>query len=41
MERALKLKVPSPSDISLGPNWGMLTKLDKSRTVPEVKRKKP
>ena len=41
MEGALKLKVPSPSDISLGPNWGMLTKLDKSRTVPEVKRKKP
>lgn len=37
MESAYKLEVPSPSDISLGPDWGNLTKLDKSDTVPELK----
>jgi DNA polymerase I-like protein with 3'-5' exonuclease and polymerase domains len=37
MESAYKLEVPSPSDISLGVNWGNLTKLDKSDSVPEVK----
>ena len=37
MEGALQLEVPSPSDISLGPNWGSLTKLDKSDSFPEIK----
>ena len=37
MEGALQLGVPSPSDISLGPNWGSLTKLDKSDSFPEIK----
>ena len=33
MESACQLEVPSPSDISLGPSWGELTKLDKSYTL--------
>jgi DNA polymerase I-like protein with 3'-5' exonuclease and polymerase domains len=37
MESALQLEVPSPSDISLGPNWGSLTTVDKSDSVPEIK----
>ena len=37
MEQALQLEVPSPSDISLGPNWGTLTTLDKSDSFPESK----
>ena len=37
MEGALQLEVPSPSDISLGSNWGSLTKLDKSDSFPEIK----
>tara|TARA_R110002050_G_scaffold37343_7_gene92761 strand:+ start:3825 stop:5756 length:1932 start_codon:yes stop_codon:yes gene_type:complete len=37
MEGALQLEVPSPSDISLGPNWGSLTTVDKSDSVPEIK----
>ena len=33
MESACQLEVPSPSDISLGPSWGELTKVDKSYTL--------
>lgn len=29
MESAVKLEVPSPTDISLGPSWGILKKLEK------------
>ena len=39
MENALKLEVPSPSDISLGPNWGSLTTVDKSDSIPDMKDK--
>ena len=35
MESAVDLEVPTPSEISLGPNWGTLTKLEKSDTFPE------
>ena len=34
MEDAVELEVPTPCDISLGPNWGDLTKKEKSDTVP-------
>jgi DNA polymerase I-like protein with 3'-5' exonuclease and polymerase domains len=37
MESAYELQVPSPSDISLGDNWGNLTNVDKSDSVPEIK----
>ena len=37
MESAYELQVPSPSDISLGKNWGNLTNVDKSDSVPEIK----
>ena len=37
MEDAVKLAVPTPCDISLGPNWGDLTKAEKSDTVPELR----
>jgi len=33
MESSVELEVPSPSDISLGPNWGSLTNVDKSDIV--------
>ena len=29
MESAVELEVPSPTDISLGPSWGILKKLEK------------
>ena len=35
METSVKLEVPSPSDISLGPNWGNLTKVEKSHNILE------
>ena len=35
MESAVDLEVPTPSEISLGPDWGSLTKLEKSDTFPE------
>ena len=38
MESAVKLEVPSPSDISLGPNWGNLTKVDKSHIFSEERK---
>ena len=34
MESSVELQVPTPCDISLGPNWGDLTKEDLSDTVP-------
>ena len=34
MENAVELVVPTPTDISVGENWGNLTKLDLSDTVP-------
>ncbi len=34
MENSVELQVPTPCDISLGPNWGDLTKEDLSDTVP-------
>jgi len=37
MEGALQLEVPSPSDISLGPDWGTLIKVDKSDSLPDIK----
>ena len=37
MESAVDLEVPTPSEISLGPNWGSLTKLGKSDNLPEEK----
>jgi DNA polymerase I-like protein with 3'-5' exonuclease and polymerase domains len=33
MESSVELAVPTPSDISLGPNWGNLTPVDKSDTL--------
>jgi len=33
MESSVKLAVPTPSDISLGPNWGNLTSVDKSDSL--------
>ena len=37
MEAAVELEVPTPSDISLGADWGTLTKVEKSDTLPEEK----
>ena len=37
MESSVELAVPTPCDISLGPNWGDLTSVDKSDRVPEIK----
>jgi len=37
MESAVALEVPTPSEISLGQNWGSLTRLGKSDTFPEEK----
>ena len=37
MESAVELEVPTPSDISLGANWGDLTPVDKSDSFPELK----
>ena len=34
MQNSVELQVPTPCDISLGPNWGDLTKEDLSDTVP-------
>ena len=39
MESAVELAVPTPSDMSLGPSWGTLTKVEKSDSVPEVRGK--
>jgi hypothetical protein len=35
MEAAVELEVPTPSDISLGADWGTLTKVEKSDSFPE------
>ena len=35
MESAVELEVPTPSDISLGDDWGNLTKVDKSHNFSE------
>ena len=40
MESSVQLEVPSPSDISLGPNWGSLTNVDKSDIVSEEREEK-
>tara|TARA_Y100001938_G_C8085458_1_gene431678 strand:- start:540 stop:2471 length:1932 start_codon:yes stop_codon:yes gene_type:complete len=40
MESSVELEVPSPSDISLGPNWGSLTNVDKSDIVSEEREEK-
>ncbi len=37
MESSVELAVPTPCDISLGPNWGALTPVDKSDRVLEIK----
>ena len=37
MEAAVELEVPTPSDISLGADWGTLTKVEKSDSFPEEK----
>tara|TARA_R110000751_G_scaffold48500_6_gene107931 strand:- start:29 stop:1954 length:1926 start_codon:yes stop_codon:yes gene_type:complete len=37
MESSVELEVPTPSDISLGPNWGNLTLVDKSDSFPDEK----
>ena len=37
MESSVELAVPTPCDISLGPNWGDLTPVDKSDRVLEIK----
>ena len=40
MESSVDLEVPTPSEISLGPNWGTLTKLEKSDNFPEERTEK-
>jgi DNA polymerase I-like protein with 3'-5' exonuclease and polymerase domains len=40
MESAVDLEVPTPSEISLGKNWGTLTKLEKSDNFPEERIEK-
>ena len=40
MESAVDLEVPTPSEISLGKNWGTLTKLEKSDNFPEERTEK-
>ena len=37
MESSAELAVPTPCDISLGADWGNLTTVDKSDSVPDIK----
>ena len=37
MESSVELAVPTPCDISLGNDWGNLTTVDKSDSVPDIK----